>query len=128
MPKNITVSDIRKEAQKLIESGKMPPLAQLLGAVAFARQKYTPRIKAAQASGPEPEEGAPADFGGRVIPNPTGVKPEWDTAPVAPHAYPGKAVMDTNLAPLKTPEGNVENYQSTPEDRKAFPMPEEIER
>jgi hypothetical protein len=56
MPKNVSLSDIRKEAQKLVESGKMPPLSQLLGAVAYARQKYADRIKAAQASGPDPED------------------------------------------------------------------------
>jgi hypothetical protein len=56
MPKNIPVSDIRKEAQKLIEAGKMPSLDLVLGAVAHARQTYADRIKAAQASGPEPEE------------------------------------------------------------------------
>lgn len=54
--KTIPISDIRKEAQKLIESGKMPPLDQLLGAVAHTRNQYATRIKAAQASGPEPEE------------------------------------------------------------------------
>lgn len=58
MPKNITVSDLRKEAQRLIESGKMPHLDQVLGAVSHARQNYSSRIRAAQASGPEPEEGA----------------------------------------------------------------------
>jgi hypothetical protein len=59
MSKLVAVSDIRKEAQKLIESGRMPNLPQLLGAVAQARTRYSDRIKAAQASGPEPEEGAP---------------------------------------------------------------------
>jgi hypothetical protein len=54
--KNVTTSDLRKEAQKLIAAGTMPPLAQLLGAVAVTRQNYTHRIKAAQASGPEPDE------------------------------------------------------------------------
>lgn len=56
MPRNVSVSDLRKEAQKLVESGKMPPLAQLLGAVAHTRSQYVDRIKAAQASGPEPED------------------------------------------------------------------------
>jgi hypothetical protein len=56
MPKTVSISDFRKEAQKLIESGKMPPLDQLLGALAHVRAQYTERIKAAQASGPEPEE------------------------------------------------------------------------
>lgn len=56
MAKNVKVSDLRKEAQKLVESGKMPPLSQLLGAVSYTRQKYADRIKAAQQSGPEPEE------------------------------------------------------------------------
>jgi len=55
MPKTIKPSDLRAEAQKLIEAGKMPPLAQLLGAVAHVRTKYADRIKAAQKSGPDPE-------------------------------------------------------------------------
>jgi hypothetical protein len=54
MPNKVAMSDIRKEAQKLIESGKMPPLHQLLGAVAHTRNQYAARIKAAQASGPDP--------------------------------------------------------------------------
>lgn len=56
MPKTVKPSDLRAEAQKLIESGKMPPLAQLLGAVAYVRTKYAHRITAAQASGPDPED------------------------------------------------------------------------
>lgn len=64
MPKNVKLSDIRKEAQKLVDSGRMPNLPQLLGAVANARQQYAARIKAAQASGPDPEET------GQVYPTP----------------------------------------------------------
>lgn len=56
MAKNVAVSDLRKEAQRLVESGKMPPLSQLLGAVAHVRTKYADRIKAAQASGHDPED------------------------------------------------------------------------
>jgi hypothetical protein len=55
MGKNIKPSDLRAEAQKLIEAGKMPPLAQLLGAVAHVRTKYADRIRHAQAAGPDPE-------------------------------------------------------------------------
>lgn len=56
MPKLIKPSDLRGEAQKLIDSGRMPNLAQLLGAVAHVRDKYADRIKHAQAAGPDPEE------------------------------------------------------------------------
>jgi hypothetical protein len=114
MPKTIKVSDIRKEAQKLIDGGKMPPLAQLLGAVAHARNQYAHRIKAAQASGPEPEEGAPADFGGRVFPqtNPPTVPRQSEEGPQT--VTPVGAHMSTDLA--------------EPTDKKSFPAPEEIER
>jgi hypothetical protein len=129
MPKTIALSDIRKEAQKLIDSGRMPQLPQLLGAVAFARNLYAGRIKAAQASGPEPDEhGAPVDFGGRVFPNPTGIKPELDTEhrttprPLAP----GTAVGNIDNAPLTLPAGSTENAPLT--DHKVFPAPEEVER
>jgi hypothetical protein len=114
MPKNITTSDLRKEAQKLIESGKMPHLDQLLGAVSYARQNYAHRIKAAQASGPEPEEGAPTNFGGPVFPNPQHVKP----------------VLDTDIHPeTVTPVGakfSIDNAQPT--DTKSFPGPGEVTR
>jgi hypothetical protein len=39
----ITVSDLRREAQRLINSGQMPPLEKLLAAVAEAREKYGAR-------------------------------------------------------------------------------------
>ena len=127
MPKNIKLSDIRKEAQKLIESGKMPPLHQLLGAVAYARQQYTPRIRAAQASGPEPEEGAPVDFGGRVLSNPKGIKPEWDTEHRAqPQSFAGGAQGSIDNAPLTPPPGDINNAEPT--NRQSFPEPQDIER
>ena len=118
MSKTVSVSDIRKEAQKLIESGKMPPLHQVLGAVAHARNQYAGRIKAAQASGPEPEEGAPVDFGGRVFPNPNGVKPELDTDHVLERQAP--------VTPHNPHVGSVDN--APPTDTKTFPAPEEVER
>jgi hypothetical protein len=46
--KNITPSDIRAEAQRLLAAGKMPPLEQLLEHVAEAREKYKPQIKEAR--------------------------------------------------------------------------------
>jgi len=49
--KLISPSDLRAEAQKLISEGKMPPLEHVLGAVAGARQKYGPKMKAARALG-----------------------------------------------------------------------------
>ena len=114
MPKTISISDIRKEAQKLIESGKMPPLHQLLGAVAYARQQYTPRIKAAQASGPEPEEGAPADFGGRVL--------QQTNPPTIP--------QDSEAGqPAEQPVGAHMSIQNAePTDTRAFPAPEDVKR
>jgi hypothetical protein len=114
MPKNIRTSDIRKEAQKLIESGKMPHLDQLLGAVAVARQQYAGRIKAAQASGPEPEEGAPADFGGPVFPNPQGVKPVLDTEiKPEPMRLPTGVKANIDNAPLTNPKGDISNPATT---------------
>jgi hypothetical protein len=46
--KKITPSDLRAEAQRLIDAGKMPTLDELLEAVAFARQKYASKIKEAR--------------------------------------------------------------------------------
>lgn len=42
------VSDLRAEAQRLIETGQMPTLAQVLKSVAEARQKYADKIMAAR--------------------------------------------------------------------------------
>jgi vacuolar-type H+-ATPase subunit H len=42
------VSDLRAEAQRLIETGQMPTLAQVLEAVAEARQEYADQIRAAR--------------------------------------------------------------------------------
>lgn len=42
------VSDLRAEAQRLIETGQMPTLAQVLEAVAEARKKYADKIIAAR--------------------------------------------------------------------------------
>lgn len=42
------VSDLRAEAQRLIETGQMPTLAQVLEAVAEARKRYADKIIAAR--------------------------------------------------------------------------------
>ena len=42
------VSDLRAEAERLILSGEMPTLQQVLEAVAEARQKYADQIRAAR--------------------------------------------------------------------------------
>ena len=46
----IRVSDLRAEAQRLIATGKMPTLDQLLSVVADVRMKYAVEIKKAQRS------------------------------------------------------------------------------
>jgi hypothetical protein len=52
--------------------------------------------------------GAPADFGGRVIPNPKGIKPMDSDAPYAstPMTYPGGARMNIDNAPLNDKESD----------------------
>ena len=52
----ITVSDLRREAQHLINTGQMPLLEKLLAAVAEAREKYRARLKAARAKGYQEEQ------------------------------------------------------------------------
>ena len=44
MAKKITPSDLRKRADELIETGKMPPLEAVLQAVAETRKKFVPQI------------------------------------------------------------------------------------
>jgi hypothetical protein len=44
MAKKITPSDLRKRADKLIASGKMPSLDVLLQAVGETREKFVPKI------------------------------------------------------------------------------------
>jgi hypothetical protein len=46
--KKITPSDLRKQAQQLVESCQMPTLDELLRAVIETRRKYVPRILAAR--------------------------------------------------------------------------------
>jgi hypothetical protein len=46
--KTITPSDLRAEAEQLIDSGRMPSLDELLKAVFDTRRKYVPRILAAR--------------------------------------------------------------------------------
>jgi hypothetical protein len=52
--------------------------------------------------------GAPADFGGRVIPNPKNVQGEDSDAPHAPkpQVYPGGAKMNIDNAPLNSEESD----------------------
>jgi vacuolar-type H+-ATPase subunit H len=45
------VSDLRAEAERLIATGEMPTLAQVLEAVAEAQKKYADQIRAARAEG-----------------------------------------------------------------------------
>lgn len=45
MEKKITPSDLRRQAEKLVGSGEMPPLEDVLDAVAEARTKYKPLIE-----------------------------------------------------------------------------------
>ena len=53
------------------------------------------------------EQGAPSDFGGRVIRNPEGVKPEWDSMhEPKPMTYPGGAKMNIDNAPLDDKESD----------------------
>jgi len=47
--KKITPSDLRKQAQRLIESSQMPTLDELLQAVIETRRKYVTQILAARA-------------------------------------------------------------------------------
>jgi len=47
----IKPSDLRREAENLIRSGKMPSLEEVLKAVAEARLKYQDKIRAVRASG-----------------------------------------------------------------------------
>ncbi len=53
--KLISPSDLRADAQQLLEEGKMPSLDQLLAAVASVRQKYGPKLKAARKLGTDDE-------------------------------------------------------------------------
>jgi hypothetical protein len=55
----------------------------------------------------EEEQGAPLDFGGRVIPNTKGVKSELDSEHVpTPMTYPGGAKMNIDNAPLDDKESD----------------------
>ena len=44
MTKKITASNLRAQAQQLIDLGRMPSLDELLRAVSEAQRKYVPRI------------------------------------------------------------------------------------
>jgi hypothetical protein len=58
MPKSnpIKLSDLRALAQELIESNRMPPLEDVLSAVADAREKYREPILAARRDPKNAEE------------------------------------------------------------------------
>ena len=56
------------------------------------------------------DKGAPADFGGRVFPNPTGIKPHADTDPVTPKVYPGGAKMSIANAEPDEGEKDAEHF------------------
>jgi hypothetical protein len=47
--KKITPTDLRQRAQQLIDSGRMPPLEDLLAAIAETTTKFLPLIAAARA-------------------------------------------------------------------------------
>ena len=58
-------------------------------------------------------EGAPADFAGRVLPNPKGLRPMLDTdAQRDVEPISGGAQMNTNNAPLTNPEGDISNPEA----------------
>jgi len=59
--------------------------------------------------------GAPADFGGRVLPNPRGIKPMLDTEipPPETERISGGAKMNTDNAPLTNPKGDTSNPAKT---------------
>ena len=46
--KKITVIDLRRQAEELLRTNRMPSLDRLLSVVAEVRVKYTPAIKKAQ--------------------------------------------------------------------------------
>jgi hypothetical protein len=46
--KKITPSDLRNQAQQLLDSGRMPSLEEVLKAVSETRRKYRPMILAAR--------------------------------------------------------------------------------
>lgn len=55
------------------------------------------------------EHGAPTDFGGRVLPNPKGLKPIADTDISQKTEEPTGAKMNTDNAPLTEPKGDISN-------------------
>jgi hypothetical protein len=63
---------------------------------------------------PEEQKGAPADFAGRVIPNPKGLKPILDTdagkdKETDTDHLPKGAKLSTDNAPAETPKGDISN-------------------
>jgi hypothetical protein len=129
----VSPSSLREEAQKLIAGGKMPDLDTLLRTVSSARRKYVPHIMNARknealvasakekkkAELPEAQAGAPADFGGPVLPNPKGIKVQLDTErPSHPTRLPkGVKFSGDNF------KGNVKMDISNPAPNQVEPDP-----
>lgn len=70
--------------------------------------------EAAQYRAEHGEKGAPADFGGRVLPNPKGLKPILDTDAKPRTDEPTKdGKMNIDNAPLTAPPGDISNPPAT---------------
>ncbi len=66
-----------------------------------------------QAKKYDEEHGAPADFGGRILSNPKGLKPMLDTEVQPRVDEPVDAKMNTDNAPLTPPTGDISNAPLT---------------
>ncbi len=74
----------------------------------------TPEQAAAYRAEHGEEKGAPADFGGRVLPNPKGLKPILDTEATPRTDEPTKdGKMNIDNAPLTPPPGDTSNPPAT---------------
>jgi hypothetical protein len=60
MENKIKPSDLARQAAELHRTGKMPPLEEVLQAVAEARKKYADKIVAARNQGSQPHAGIEA--------------------------------------------------------------------
>ena len=52
------------------------------------------------------DQGAPVSFGGRVIPNPSGIKPSWDTEDTRKSDTPVGGKMSIDNAPADPDKAN----------------------
>ncbi len=52
----IKPSELRAEAQRLVDSGRMPSLAEVLAAIAETQEQYQDRIRAARELASEPSQ------------------------------------------------------------------------